>query len=238
MQIQKILKNRWVKGLLKGIKYFLIISISLTIFYKFIPVLGTPLMVQRGLEQSFGSRSYQFKKDWTSLDQISPHLVLAVLCSEDQNFLEHSGLDFEAIEDAMAYNERQKKMGKTKTRGASTISQQTAKNVFLLPTRSWIRKGLEVYFTYLIEIIWSKRRIMEVYLNIIEIGNGIYGAEAAAQHFFNKKASQLTKDEAALLAAVLPNPLGYNVAKPTAKLLRKKRWILRQMANNRNLIFE
>ncbi len=129
-------------------------------------------------------------------------------------------------------------MGKTKTRGASTISQQTAKNVFLLPTRSWIRKGLEVYFTYLIEIIWSKRRIMEVYLNIIEIGNGIYGAEAAAQHFFNKKASQLTKDEAALLAAVLPNPLGYNVAKPTAKLLRKKRWILRQMANNRNLIFE
>lgn len=238
MQIQKILKNRWVKGLLKGIKYFFIVSISLTILYKFIPVLGTPLMVQRGLEQSFGSRAYQFKKDWISLDQISPHLVLAVLCSEDQNFLEHSGLDFEAIEDAMAYNERQKKLGKTKTRGASTISQQTAKNVFLLPTRSWIRKGLEVYFTYLIEIIWSKRRIMEVYLNIIEIGNGIYGAEAAAQQFFNKKASQLTKDEAALIAAVLPNPLGYNVAKPTSKLLRKKRWILRQMENNRNLIFE
>jgi len=165
------------------------------------------------------------KHDWVSLDRISPKLQLAVVCSEDQNYLKHYGFDFGAIEKAMKANEAGKKL-----RGASTISQQTAKNVFLWPRRSYIRKAFEVYFTLLIELFWSKERIMEVYLNSIEMGNGVYGAEAAAQHWFKKTAAKLSKDESAAITAVLPNPRKFVANPPGPYIMKRKAWIKQQMS--------
>lgn len=210
---------------LKVSLWFLGLSVGLTILYTFLPVPITPLMVQRWTEQAFDSeRPVRFEKQWVSLREISPHLQLAVVCSEDQEFLEHEGFDFEAIEKAYEYNQTHKKK-----RGASTISQQTAKNVFLWPSRSWLRKGLEVWFTFLTELCWSKKRIMTLYLNVIEFGDGIYGAEAASQHFFHKSAKDLSRREAALLAAVLPSPLRYDAANPPQNVRERQSWILRQM---------
>lgn len=163
--------------------------------------------------------------DWVSLDKISPKLQLAVVCSEDQNYLKHFGFDWGAIEKAMKANEEGKKL-----RGGSTISQQTAKNVFLWPGRSYIRKGFEAYFTLLIEIFWSKERIMEVYLNSIEMGDGVYGAEAAAKHWFKKPAAKLSKDESAAIAAILPSPTRYSANPPTSYISRRKEWIKQQMS--------
>ncbi len=148
-----------------------------------------------------------------------------MILSEDQNFIKHDGFDFEAIDKALEYNETHKKK-----RGASTISQQTAKNVFLWPGRSWIRKGFEVYFTFLIELFWSKERIMEVYLNVIEMGDGVYGAQAAAKQFFKKDAKNLSKSESATIAAVLPNPIKFNAGKPSGYILKRQSWIMHQMA--------
>jgi monofunctional biosynthetic peptidoglycan transglycosylase len=159
------------------------------------------------------------------LADISPKLQLAVVCSEDQNYLKHYGFDFAAIEKAMKANDAGKKL-----RGGSTISQQTAKNVFLWPGRSYIRKGFEAYFTLLIEICWSKERIMEVYLNSIEMGDGVYGAEAAARYWFNKSAKNLSRDECAALTAILPNPLRYKANPATPYIARRKEWIKRQMS--------
>lgn len=165
------------------------------------------------------------KKDWEPLENISPNMQLAVVCSEDQNFVHHSGFDFEAIDKAMKYNEHHRRK-----RGASTISQQTAKNVFLWSGRSWVRKGFEVYFTFLIECLWSKERIMEVYLNVIETGDGIYGAQAASTFFFHKNAANLSKGEAALVAAVLPNPIRFSIGRPSGYILKRQGWIIHQMA--------
>ena len=190
--------------------------------YRFVPVPFTPLMIIRYFELDEG----KIDKDWTPLEEISPALPLAVVTAEDQKFAEHYGFDLEAIEKAMKYNERHK--GK-KMKGASTISQQTAKNVFLWPGRSWIRKGLEVYFTFMIELLWSKERIMEVYLNVIEMGPGVYGAQAASQYYFHKDAAKLTKRESATIAAILPNPLRWSASSPTPYILRKRNWILRHM---------
>ncbi len=181
-------------------------------------------MVIRSVQQSSDDKEIVWKHDWESIDNISSNLQLAVICSEDQNFLNHNGFDMKAIEKAIAHNKEGRRV-----RGASTISQQTAKNVFLWPHRSWFRKGLEVYFTFMIELFWSKERIMEVYLNSIEMGNGIYGAEAAAQHWFKKPASKLTRNEAAAIAAVLPNPRTYRANPPTNYIARRKVWIVRQM---------
>jgi len=166
----------------------------------------------------------KLEKDWVPLEEISPHLQLAVVCSEDQNYLLHYGFDFKALKKAMMNNEKGKKM-----RGGSTISQQTAKNVFLWDARNYIRKAFEAYFTLLIETIWSKERIMEVYLNVIEFGDGIYGAEAAAQHYFHKGANKLTKEEAATLAVLLPNPRVYGKNIKGAYVLKRKAWALQQM---------
>lgn len=182
-------------------------------------------MLVRCVEQKRANNEIILKKDWMPLEKISPNLQLAVVCSEDQNFVEHSGFDFKAINNAFKYNQNHKKK-----RGASTISQQTAKNVFLWQGRSWFRKGLEVYFTFLIEIIWSKERIMEVYLNVIEMGKGIYGAQAAAHYYFHKEASNLSKSESALIAAALPNPIKFSVLNPTAYILKRRAWIIHQMA--------
>lgn len=204
--------------------WFFAISIGLVILYKWLPVPVTPLMVIRTVQQTVNGEDIVWKHDWESLDNISKNMQLAVICSEDQNFLNHSGFDMKAIEKAIEYNKKGKR-----TRGASTISQQTAKNVFLWPHRSWVRKGLEVYFTFLIELIWSKERIMEVYLNSVEMGKGVYGAEAAAQHWFKKPASNLRKQEAAAIAAVLPNPLRYRANPATNYIQRRKNWISQQI---------
>ncbi|MBA2745361.1 MAG: monofunctional biosynthetic peptidoglycan transglycosylase [Flavisolibacter sp.] len=167
------------------------------------------------------------KRDYVDDDKISYHMKLAVIASEDQIFIDHGGFDWKSIEKAIRYNE--KKPGRM--RGGSTISQQVAKNVFLWQGRDFIRKGLEVYFTKMIEWIWGKKRILEVYLNVIEMGRGIYGSEAAAQAYFNKPAKNLTRKEAAMVAACLPNPKKYTVKPLHSYIKVRTPWIMRQMGN-------
>jgi len=211
--------------LLKFALWFFGITIGITLLYAILPIPVTPLMLARCWQQAWeNDRDVRLSHDWVSFGEISPHLQLAVVCAEDQDFLEHEGFDFEAIEKAYKYNRSHKRK-----RGASTISQQTAKNVFLWPSRSWLRKGFEVYFTFLIETIWSKERIMTAYLNSIEFGDGIYGAEAAAQHFYGKTAKNLNRQESAMLASVLPNPLIYKVDSPSNQVRQRQQWILSQM---------
>jgi monofunctional biosynthetic peptidoglycan transglycosylase len=160
------------------------------------------------------------------LERMSRSMPLAVIASEDQRFMTHNGFSWTAIERAMESNKKGKRV-----KGASTISQQTAKNVFLWPGRTWVRKGMEVWFTVLIEAIWSKERILEVYLNVAELGKGVFGAEAAAQHCFNVPASRLTKSQCALLAATLPSPRRYSCSRPSAYVGGRQQWVLRQMRN-------
>lgn len=225
--MKKLLQGTW-----KFFKYFLIIYFGSTLLfvllYRFVNPPVTPLMAIRLVEQAYNGQTIKLKKNWISLDAMSSSLPLAVVAAEDNLFLYHSGFDFEAIQKAKEFN--QKKKGK-KMRGASTISQQTAKNVFLWPQRSWIRKGLEVYFTVLIEFVWGKKRIMEIYLNVIETGKGIYGVEAASQIYFGKSASDLTRREAALVAAILPNPLKWNPSSPSPYMYGRQQWILWNMNN-------
>jgi len=189
-----------------------------------VPVPITPLMLIRNIEQLQDDKKLVLKHDWVPIEAISKNLQLAVICSEDQNFLAHNGFDMEAIEKAIEHNKKGKRI-----RGASSISQQTAKNVFLWPQRSWFRKGLETYFTFLIELFWSKERIMEVYLNSIEMGNGVYGVEAASQFWFKKPAIKLNRNEAAAIAAILPNPRRYRANPATNYIQGRKNWIVRQM---------
>ena len=196
----------------------------MTLVYKWVPVYVSPLMLIRCVQQHNNGDTLRLHHTWVPLDSISPHLSTAVMVSEDQLFLEHHGFDTKAIKEAA----REYLDGKRK-RGGSTISQQTAKNVFLWPSSSWVRKGFETYFTFLIELMWSKERIMEVYLNTIEMGDGIYGAQAVAEHHFSTTASRLTKKQSALIAASLPNPLRFNSAHPTSYLLKRQRQIVRQM---------
>ena len=217
-----------LRRLLKFVLILFAISIALVLIYRFVPPPATPLMLIRCVEQLANGKKVKLSKDWVSIDDISPNLVLAVIASEDNNFTTHFGFDFDAIKKAAEHND---KKGTKKIKGASTISQQTAKNVFLWPGRTWVRKGVEAYFTLLIEIIWSKKRIMEMYLNEIEMGDGIYGAEAASQRFFRKHASQLSRGEAALIAAVLPNPRKWSPVIPTAYLYRRQAWIMWNMNN-------
>lgn len=186
-------------------------------------------MISRVIESVGGQGNKAgIHKTWKSIDQISPNMVKAVIASEDQQFFIHSGFDWDAIKAAMKYNQRNK--GK-KVRGASTISQQTVKNVFLWPSRSWIRKGLEVYYTFLIETLWSKKRIMEVYLNVIEIGDGVYGVEAASRKYYKTASSKLSKTQAASIAAVLPLPLKWSPIKPNRRVASRTDWIRAQIGN-------
>ena len=193
---------------------------------RFIPVVVTPLMLIRCYQQVKAGEELKLSHDWEPLEHISPHLPIAVMASEDANYLTHHGFDYEAIEKAM---ERNKKHPEKRKLGASTISQQTAKNVFLWPGRSWVRKGFEVYFTLLIELMWPKERIMEVYLNSIEMGDGIYGAEAVAEAHFNTDAKSLTREQCALIAATLPNPRKFSSKNPSAYMLKRQKRILREM---------
>ena len=205
----------------KILVWFVIITVGIVVFYKWVPVPITPLMVIRYFEKDSPKL---LNHDWEPIENISKNLQLAVICSEDQSFLKHTGFDLNAIEKAYENNKKGKRV-----KGGSTISQQTAKNVFLWPQRSWLRKGLEVYFTFLIESIWSKERIMEVYLNSIEMGNGVYGAESAAQFWFKKSASKLSKLEASAIAAILPNPRKYKANPVTNFIASRKSWIMTQM---------
>ena len=225
-----------LKFILKTILWFFIITIGLTVLYRFVPVPITPLMIIRCVEQKQADKDLKLKKDWVSYDEIALALPLAVVAAEDQRFLTHYGFDFNAIEKALKSNEKKSKRKKMK--GASTISQQTAKNVFLWPSRTWVRKGFEVYFTGLIEIFWSKERILEVYLNVVEMGDGVYGAEAAAQYHFKKSAIKLSRSESALIAACLPNPRKWSASKPTGYISGRQAWILRNMNNIERLEFE
>ncbi|MDD2529722.1 MAG: monofunctional biosynthetic peptidoglycan transglycosylase [Bacteroidales bacterium] len=205
--------------------FLFVVSVLLTIAYRFINPPITILMIQRSIKQTLSSQEdVRIKKEWVEIDEISPNMILAVVASEDNLFLKHNGFDKKAIEQAIEYN----KLGK-KVRGASTISQQTAKNVFLWSGRNWVRKGLEAYYTFLLELFWSKERIMEVYLNVIEFGDGIYGVEAASKYYFNKSAKELTKRESALLASVLPSPLKRNPAKPTPWLNKRALQVMNLM---------
>ncbi len=212
------------KIVMLAIASFFIGSFLLVSAYRWLPVYATPLVILRTIEYALEGKWVPINKDWVSIDDISPHLQRAVIASEDPKFLSHNGFDFEAIAKAIDANKRRKvKMG------ASTISQQTAKNVFLYPSRTYLRKGLEAYFTVLIEMLWDKRRILEVYLNVIELGPGIYGAEAAAVHFWKKPSSKLTLGEAQLFAAILPNPRRWNPKRPTNFVLRRRNFIRRNL---------
>jgi monofunctional glycosyltransferase len=192
--------------------------------FRWVPVPFSALMVERRVQSWFGDRPYTSRHAWVSLEDIAPCMGAAVIAAEDQNFAEHFGFDWQAIEKALAHNERSKRK-----RGASTLTQQTAKNLFLWERRSWARKGLEAGLTLLLEVGWSKRRILEVYLNSVEFGDGIYGVEAASRTFFGKPARALRPSEAALLAAVLPSPRKYRVEAPSPYLRGRQAWILNQM---------
>ena len=224
MKLKKPSLRKILKLIRFAVFFFFISTISVTIIFRFIRPPVTPLQLIRVAEQIADGQKVKMSRDWVRLKDISPAMVQAVVASEDNNYMEHYGIDFEAVKKARELNKKRKRLI-----GASTISQQTAKNVFLWPDRTWLRKGLEVYFTGLIEIFWGKRRIMEVYLNVIEMGDGIYGVEMASQRYFHKPASSLSRPEAALIAAVLPNPRRWSPAAPTAYIQRKQQRILRVM---------
>lgn len=205
---------------------FVTYSVLWVLVYKWLPVPGTSLMLIRSLEKRDDGKKFELRHEWVPLENISPYLQLAVVASEDQTFLRHFGISMTAIEKAREDNEKGKRI-----RGGSTITQQTAKNVFLWPSRNYLRKALEVWFTLLMEIFWSKESIMEVYLNSIEMGDGIFGAEAASKAYFGKSAKYLSREEAALIAAILPNPRRYSAKKPGAYVQARQQFILRQMNN-------
>ena len=218
---------RFIKKTLKWIVVaFFASTILSVVMFHFLPVWVTPLMVIRCCQQVSEGKSLKLSHDWVSLDEMSPSLPVAVIASEDGRFMEHHGFDYKAIEHAAKRNREHPEKRKL---GASTISQQTAKNVFLWPGRSWVRKGFEAYFTVLIELLWSKERIMEVYLNSIEMGDGIYGAQAVAEEHFHTDAKNLTKAQCALIAATLPNPRKYSSKSPSAYMLKRQNRILREM---------
>lgn len=201
-------------------------TILAVVALRFQPVYFTPLMFIRCYQQIEDGKDLKLAHHWVPIERISPDLPRAVMGSEDANFLNHHGFDYKAIESAAKRNREHPEKRKL---GASTISQQTAKNVFLWPGRSWVRKGFEVYFTTLIELMWSKQRIMEVYLNSIEMGDGIYGAEAVAEEHFNTDAKSLSKAQCALIAATLPNPRKYSSKHPSAYMLKRQTRILKEM---------
>lgn len=218
---------RFIKKTLKWIVVAFFASTILSVVaLRFVPVFFTPLMFIRCYQQVSEGKELKLEHHWVAFNEISPHMPVAVMASEDAKFLKHHGFDYEAIEHAAKRNMEHPEKRKL---GASTISQQTAKNVFLWPGRSWVRKGFEVYFTSLIELLWPKERIMEVYLNSIETGNGIYGVDAVAEAHFGTDALHLTKAQCALIAATLPNPRKFSSKHPSAYMLKRQARILREM---------
>lgn len=219
------LKSNWRSIVLRSIAGFFALSLISVIAFRFVPVFITPLMVIRSVSSIFGDELIGIEKDWVPLEEISPAMRAAVIKTEDYNFYEHHGFDFEAIQKAYEYNKTH-----ARKKGASTISQQTAKNVFLWPSRNWLRKGLEAYFTVLIEVAWPKERILEVYLNVIELGPGVYGVEAASQKYFKHSSKTLNSYQAARIAAVLPNPNRFKIDRPSNYILKRQRRIMARPA--------
>jgi monofunctional biosynthetic peptidoglycan transglycosylase len=211
---------------LGGVALFLVASFLATLALRWIRPPTTAVTVERRLEAWREGRAYHVARQWARWDGISPQAALAVIAAEDQRFADHHGFDVESIQKAIDDHEQRGR----RLRGASTISQQVAKNLFLWSGRSFVRKGLEAYFTALIELTWPKRRILEVYLNIVEFGDGVFGVEAASQRYFRKPAARLRAEDAALLAAVLPNPIRFRVDRPSAYVEQRRGWIVEQMA--------
>lgn len=211
--------KKWATRIILG---FFALTFVWVILLKFINPPITYLIVKRGIERKVEGKEWLIRRSWVDYEDISDHLKRAAIAGEDANFMTHHGFDSKAIRKALEKNRSGNKL-----RGGSTISQQVAKNVFLWPNRSWIRKGFETYFTFLIELFWSKKRILEVYLNMIEMGQGVFGAEAASHYYFNKSCSKLSKREAALIVAILPNPQRWGVKNPSSYINRRANSILR-----------
>jgi monofunctional biosynthetic peptidoglycan transglycosylase len=212
----------------KSLLFFVASSVIIVVLLRFLPVPTTAFMVYRHVEDLFDDHSFEpIQYHWVSAKNISPNASAAVIASEDQQFYQHFGFDLQAIRSAISAYVN----GGRRLRGASTITQQVAKNLFLTPSKNFLRKGLEVWFTLLIEIIWSKERILVVYLNIAEFGEHLFGIEAASQHYFGIPAKNLSRPQAAMLAATLPNPLRLKAARPSNYVIRRQNWILRQMRN-------
>lgn len=209
---------------LKVLLWFLTVTILWVLFYRFVNPPITLLMIQRNIERSSAGKAHRMEQKWVDFEEISDNMKRAAVSAEDQLFLKHIGFDVKAIEKAFQTNKKGKKI-----KGGSTISQQTAKNVFLWPGRSWVRKGFEAYFTLLIEILWSKERILEVYLNVIEMGDGVYGAEAAAQAYYGKSCRKMSRAQAALIAACFPNPRRWTPKKATSYIRHRQYLIMRNM---------
>jgi monofunctional biosynthetic peptidoglycan transglycosylase len=207
-----------------------IASIFLVAAFTWIPVPATPLAGIRAVQSAISGQPIKFQKSWVAIDEMSPVILKAAIASEDFRFVEHNGFDFQAIKKAIEANKRAERRGHGRIRGGSTISQQTAKNVFLWPGRNYLRKGLEAWLTVWIETFWSKRRILEVYLNVIEFGDGVYGVEAASRKYFKKSAKRLSASEAALLIAVLPNPKRFKVDRPSGYVRYRQTAILRRLS--------
>jgi monofunctional biosynthetic peptidoglycan transglycosylase len=212
------------KLFLKIIMGFFLFSLLVVVLFKWVDPKITAFMIQDKLEAIRKKEKTTLRREWADLKNISPSMQVAVIAAEDQNFSDHHGFDFEAIEKAIKHNQRSRRL-----RGASTISQQVAKNLFLWPGRSFMRKGLEAYFTTVIELLWSKKRILEVYLNTVELGKHTFGVEAASKLYFNTSAKRLTPKQAALLAAILPNPHRFSARNPSRYIMSRKYWVLRQM---------
>jgi monofunctional biosynthetic peptidoglycan transglycosylase len=219
-------KNRpgLVRRIMRTIAKFFLYSFLFSLFYiLFCKWINPPITITQigSLLQGHG-----LHRKYVNMDEMSPNVKLAVMAGEDQLFPDHNGFDFKSIQKAMKHNQKSKSL-----RGASTISQQVAKNVFLWQHGGYFRKGLEVYFTFMIETVWSKKRILEMYLNVAEMGDGIFGVEAASEHYFHKPSENLSRKEAALIAACLPNPKGYTIKPLSAHVASRYPWILRQMNN-------
>lgn len=214
--------KRVLQFFLKLLIGFIILTVALVILYRFVNPPITGMMLYKLLNE----KDYSYDHQWKNLEDINPKLPLSFMAAEDQRFFEHFGIDTEAIEKAIEHNKNS-----NNKHGASTITQQVAKNVFLFPTKSFLRKGFEVYFTLLIEIFWSKCRILEVYANVVELGPGVYGVEYAAKTYFGRTAKNVNSSQAALMAASLPNPNRYRISNPSAYMQKRQNWILRQMSN-------
>ena len=222
---QRSLWRRLVRFVLIACAAWVVSSAALVLLLRFVPPATSAFMLERRIAAwRAGERNFTLRYHWVAWDKVSPELPIALVASEDQKFPQHHGFDVQAIQDAMEEADEGERL-----RGASTITQQTAKNLFLWGGRSFVRKGLEAYFTVLLELEWPKRRILEVYLNIAEFGDGVYGAEAAANQFFQKSAAQLTAHESALLAAVLPNPKKLHAERPSPYVQRHSEWTERQV---------
>ena len=221
------LARRLLKTLGAALLAWVLVTAIPVLVLRWLHPLTSAIMLEAQLEARLaGQHRYQTDYRWVDLEHISPHAAIAVIASEDQQFPFHAGFDFDSIRDAVRASERGRRL-----RGASTISQQVARNLFLWPGRSFVRKGIEAYFTVLLEALWPKERILEVYLNVAQFGRGIYGVEAAARRFYHEPASRLTAGQAALLAAVLPDPVRWHVDRPSRFVAWKQQWILAQMRN-------